>query len=357
MSFPSQNWFRVLFGFEETVEAVKRNFLVRPFSDHVTLKSKVNGETYNAGRFTVRNILSFEVLTPVGGGRVHMVRGNGRRSSKLYLIDVLESQSYDDFDGATFLAASNFNCLEFAGPGQTAAQGVTCYIHDWTQGPFCALATGAAVVYRNYFIEHGNGAVGQIDEEIHLLKDTPLDKCVRHGYPEPTPQDLQTILNHEWDNPNQFYVGVHENCQVTTKRDSGSMDMFTRAPPGRIAHHVYAAAFNFAGSMPKCPQTLEIGKKMLMAEYRATVLAAWELSRKYPGRKGSNKLLLTVLGGGVFANPRQMICEAIISCKDVIVQSGLEVFIVCWSEGEFQESMNHLGSLVKETNGTVIDAS
>jgi hypothetical protein len=96
---------------------------------------------------------------------------------------------------------------------------------------------------------------------------------------------------------------------------------------------------------------------MLIAEYRATVLAAWELSQKYPGRQGSNKLVLTFLGGGVFANPRAMICEAIISSKDVIVQSGLEVYILCWNRSEFEESMSFLGGLLEETHDAVIGAS
>jgi hypothetical protein len=96
---------------------------------------------------------------------------------------------------------------------------------------------------------------------------------------------------------------------------------------------------------------------MLIAEYRATVLAAWEPSQKCPGRQGSNKLVLTFLGGRIFANPRAMICKAIISCKDVIVQSGLEVYILCWNRSEFEESMSFLGALVEERHGTVIGAS
>jgi hypothetical protein len=76
---------------------------------------------------------------------------------------------------------------------------------------------------------------------------------------------------------------------------------------------------------------------LLIAQYRATVLAAWELSHKYPGRKGSNKLVLTGLGGGAFANPGDMVPRAIISCKDLIVQSGLEVYMICWNQDTFDE--------------------
>ncbi|OHS92958.1 hypothetical protein TRFO_12142 [Tritrichomonas foetus] len=57
------------------------------------------------------------------------------KSSKLYLVDILTSQNHADFQGATFQAASNFNCLEFIGSKQSAASGVNNYALDHTQGP------------------------------------------------------------------------------------------------------------------------------------------------------------------------------------------------------------------------------
>jgi hypothetical protein len=321
-SFSPSGWFETLFGFRESVREVYADFTVTEFDDHAELTSKVNGRTFNAGRFTVRNIPSFPTYAPVGGGKLHVIRGNGL-SGKDNIVDVLLAQSNKLFDGATFLAASNFNCLEFVGMSQTAADGVTQYCGDATQGPYCALAAGAATVYRNYFMKHESGKQGQLEEEVHLLRATPLDPFVKHGYPRLTARELASIAKHDWDDLDQFYVGVHENCEVTTTRSRRRL--FKLAPPERIVHQVYAAALNFGGSVAQCEDSIRIGGQILTAEYRATVLAAWELSRKYPGRKGSNRLVLTFLGGGVFGNPRDMICKAIIESKDVIVQSGLEV--------------------------------
>ena len=44
--------------------------------------------------------------------------------------------------------ASQFNLLEMTGPEITPEDGVTRYAHDRTQGPACAIAAGAATVYR-----------------------------------------------------------------------------------------------------------------------------------------------------------------------------------------------------------------
>ena len=45
-------------------------------------------------------------------------------------------------------------------PGVSPEDGVTRYMHDPTQGPACAIAAGAATVYRNYFVPVGE-ACGQ----------------------------------------------------------------------------------------------------------------------------------------------------------------------------------------------------
>ena len=56
-----------------------------------------------------------------------------------------------ELDGALFQVASQFNLLEMTGPSATPEDGVTRYSADHTQGPACAIAAGAATIYRNYF--------------------------------------------------------------------------------------------------------------------------------------------------------------------------------------------------------------
>jgi hypothetical protein len=55
------------------------------------------------------------------------------------------------YAGALFQVASQFNLLEMVSPEITPEHGVTRYQHDRTQGPACAIAAGAATIYRNYF--------------------------------------------------------------------------------------------------------------------------------------------------------------------------------------------------------------
>src|SRR5262249_52113754 len=57
--------------------------------------------------------------------------------------------------------------LEMASPDVTPEHGVTRYQSDHTQGPACAIAAGAATIYRNYFVpigdNHGQTAKRQLD--------------------------------------------------------------------------------------------------------------------------------------------------------------------------------------------------
>jgi hypothetical protein len=112
---------------------------------------------------------------------------------------------HPDFAGATFQVASQFNALEMVGPNVTPEHGVTRYMHDPTQGPACAIAAGAATIWRSYFAP-GGGAVGQTaDRQIDTLAglgaalsrhlDRPLRSLweMRNGYALATPDGLHEI--------------------------------------------------------------------------------------------------------------------------------------------------------------------
>ena len=350
MAYQAGRWFEHLFGFRESLAAVKENFVVEEKEDHVELTSKVNNRTFNVGTFAVRNISSFKDLPEVGGGKLNIIHGRGGRGCTR-LVDVLQAESEPEFDGATFLAASNFNCLEFVSGSQTAKDGVTGYVYDRTQGPFCVLATGPAVVYRNYFVKH-DGVEGQLEKDIELLANTPINAYVKNGYPYIDREASDKLKEHDWSNLDQFMVGIHSNLEVTTTRGG---EGFVDAPPGRIVHHVFGAALSYTYYCHTDETTLMIGEALLRAQYQATILAGWEHSLKFPGRAGSKRVVLTLLGGGVFGNSMEMIAEAIASCKDLIVKSGLEVYVVCFSDGSFREILPLLESVMQETHGKVIE--
>ena len=65
--------------------------------------------------------------------------------------------------------ASQFNVLEMISEHVTPEEGVTRYAWDRTQGPACAIAAGAATIYRNYFVPVGDGVGQTADRQIDAL--------------------------------------------------------------------------------------------------------------------------------------------------------------------------------------------
>ena len=69
---------------------------------------------------------------------------------------------------------------------------------------------------------------------------------------------------------------------------------------------------------------------ILQASYEATLLAAVEQA----GSGGSNKVLLTRLGGGAFGNDPDWIDSAIERALGVVADAGLDISIVCYGRAD-----------------------
>ncbi|EAX96662.1 hypothetical protein TVAG_489440 [Trichomonas vaginalis G3] len=345
------SYFGSVFGFEESIQKVYSNIdISKDSTGNILMHNKILNETYSAGKFEVVGINDIPKHEDRNNGTLNIIVGGRTNPDELSPVDSLASQSIPENDGATFLAASNFNCLEFTSEYQSARDGISSYEYDPTQGPYCAIACAPGALYRNYFVEI-NGKRGQFEHVINLLHETPLR--VQGGYPS-IDQKEERSLNEsgfDWNNLNHYKIGSHSNLTVTTSRLNGRI---MKTDMKQIAHHVYAAAFNFNGNVVETPFTTEISEYLLEAEYKATILQAWDNSIKYAGRKGSNKLYLTLLGGGVFGNPMDLICDSITNNIDLIKRSGLEVYVVCFSHSIYNKVYPFLAESVKETNGKVV---
>ena len=344
-------WFFELFGFIEDSKSVYKNIRCENLNNNIIIHSLINDKKFNSGIFSLRDISSFKNLTPKGNGKIHLIEGRGTSSTKQELIDVLKSQSLPENNGSTYLAASNFNCLEFCHHGQTASLGITDYYLDITQGPYCALATGPSLLYRNYFVPIDDKNIGQLNKEINLLERTPIK--IQHGYALIDSKNESKLKNINWDDLNLFQVGIHQNCQVTMSRNK-SNDFKIFYDSNQIVHHVYAAAFNYVNDVSPTPLNYKIGEKLLEAEYKLAVLSAWENSLLFPNLLGSNKLYLTLLGGGVFRNPKEMIINSLIKFLDLIIESGLDVYIICYTESSTKQIKPLISKYVETTGGSFI---
>src|ERR1700737_279809 len=193
------DWFEKLTGFRETgYDETRAKLKV----EGRQLQSVVNGKSYGIGEL---ELVSLQAL-------LEGVRSSnglaGRLKASVVTGDVRQMHRLPENAGALFQVASQFNMLEMTGPGVTPENGVTIYQHDHTQGPACAIAAGAATIYRNYFAPVG-GSNGQTTERqfdgladlggaLAAALNQPINNLweMKNGYALCTRAGLDSIADH-----------------------------------------------------------------------------------------------------------------------------------------------------------------
>ncbi len=236
-----------------------------------------------------------------------------------------------ELEGALFQAASQFNVLEMAGPSVTPEDGVRGYVDDHTQGPACALAAGAAAIYRNYFApvdgESGQTRERQIDalrpmgEALSSKLGRPVSELwtMSNGYALCTEDGLDAIagLLAECTDAgrdelrSRLAIGVHRDVEVTDVRNG----------PRRLVSQAFCSALPVAYGGGRQSAWELFARLVLEASYEATLLSAVEMSAA--GRSGI--VLLTRVGGGVFGNADAWIDGAIVRALGIVEHAGLDV--------------------------------
>ncbi|MBU6257923.1 MAG: hypothetical protein KGO01_05825 [Burkholderiales bacterium] len=295
------------------------------------LRSLANGKSYGIGRL---ELLSLRELRQRAGSGLP-VRGECR----IRAIHGEAGQLHADaaHHRALFQVASQFNLLEMAGPGVVPEEGVTGYVNDPTQGPACAIAAGAATIYRNYFVpvngEIGQRADRQIDglaslgAELGRRMNEPAREIwtMRNGYAMFEPRAVGRVSNYlagldegERDAIRQMLqIGVQWDVEVT----AGG------APQGQQVTQAFCSALPIGyhhDGQSALEQWEPVARLVLDALYEATLWAAVINAQN----GGSRTVLLTFVGGGVFRNKVEWIRSAIERAVRATAGHGLDIVVV-----------------------------
>jgi hypothetical protein len=254
--------------------------------------------------------------------------------------DVWEIHQRPEFAGAVFQVASQFNLLEMIGPHKTPEDGVTIYQYDGTQGPACAMAAGAATIYRNYFADVGGRSGQTKDRQLDALAD--LGSALRkrlapdvgelwsmvNGYAlahrdgldaitqlldRSTPDDIDDLRGH-------LRIGLHRDVEVTDA-----------SRPFPLVSQAFCSALPVAYGDVSPRRWLGLACLVLEAAYEATLWAAVENARR--GR--SKTVLLTSLGGGAFGNTESWIDAGLLRALKLAAGFDLDVRLVSYGEPPF----------------------
>jgi hypothetical protein len=321
-----RDWFERLTGFQEKNYDETRAKLTVSGN---RLRSLVNGESYGIGELELVSLEALRNRVSAGAGLA------GRLQVGVVTGDVRQMHQKPENAHAMFQVASQFNLLEMVSPAITPEDGVTRYQSDLTQGPACAIAAGAATIYRNYFVPVGDGFGQTKDRQLDTLSemgdvlskqvDRPISALweMQNGYALCSREGLDVINGHlEALGPEQkdilrgkLNIGIHYDVEVTDaprgQRPSVSQAFCSALPLG-----VYTR-------VP--PEYWErFATLILEAAYEATILAAILNAQ----RGASNIVLLTQLGGGVFGNKDDWIHAAMRRALKLVSGRDLDVKLV-----------------------------
>lgn len=326
------DWFERITGFKEADYETTRS---RLSVEGEWLVSAADGRRHGIGVLTTPTLGELRSRAPLGTGP--------RTTVRCLSADARELHSDPAFAGATVQVASQFNLLEMVGPQIGPEHGVTRYIHDATQGPACAIAAGAATIYRNYFVPV-DGGIGQTAERqidtlaslgeelaVRLGRDRTALWTMRNGYALCTANGLAAIermlgnaTEAERDEMRALLaVGAHRDVEVTD----------VDGPHRPRVTQIFCSALPVAYTRIPAPHWARFATLVLEAAYEATLLAACE----QVSSGGSPMVLLTRLGGGAFGNDRQWIDGAIERALRSVEHAGLDVRLV--SRGAIDPSM------------------
>jgi len=334
------DWFERLTGFREVSYADTRAKLE---VEGRRLRSIVNGQSWEIGELEVVSLAALRqraTASPSGRPKVRIVQG-----------DVRKMHAAPEYAGALFQVASQFNALEMTSPDVTPEDGVTRYQYDRTQGPACAIAAGAATLYRNFFAPVGGGigqtADRQIDglaavgEALSRLTSRPVAELwrMRNGYALCGPEGLEAISAALGKLGQAETDALRENLAITVH--SGVEVTDPQAPPRSIVSQAFGSALPVAYTNVPARHWRAFATLVLEAVYEATLWAGIENARL----AGSKIVALTMLGGGVFGNDEAWIFAAIRRALQVVAARDLDVRVVSYGAPSsdlvaFVESLN-----------------
>jgi hypothetical protein len=322
------DWFEKLTGFAETNYDDTRTKLKVEGS---RLHSLVSGESFGIGELELVPLQALRV-------RLKSAKGpTGRLKAKVTTGNVREMHRSPEYVGALFQVASQFNLLEMIGPSVTPDDGVTRYENDPTQGPACAIAAGAATIYRNYFAPVG-GSLGQKAErqldglaELGAALSGALKQPVevlwtmQNGYAQCTRAGLDAIAKHLGSVSakqvdalrGKLCIGIHRDVEVTE----------AAGDPRPLVSQAFCSALPVAysrGVLP--PHWKAFGSLVLEAAYEATMVAAVLNAQ----RGASNIVLLTELGAGAFGNDPAWVHAAMRRALEMMSDFDLDVKLVSY---------------------------
>jgi hypothetical protein len=267
-------WFEHFFGFTESSWNYKME----------TMPQFVQN---NTGTFNTYSITQLKESCKI----CDLKQTHEHRKLKIFFRKVRSPENEQLFDTSAlqytsqkslFQVASNFNCHELPSEHYSVRSGkyLTELMTDATQGPSAAAGTMFGTILRvaNF-------------PNINLLEDTPLTVKKGKMY-DHNCKDLECKFDTD-----KIKIGLHENVAASYKRMNRQIE-FNDNPA--VIDQVYTSTCIFTKK-----SSIPLTKILLEKAYEGTYLSGIKCKSK--------RIVLTLIGGGVFSNPIELIIDEIIN--------------------------------------------
>ncbi len=315
------DWFKKLTGFTEGAYPQVRAKLE---VDGNHLRSRVNERSWVVGTLETPTLAELRERARKAAGDL-----SGQLKVSIVSGDVRELHRSSASASALFQVASQFNLLEMTGPEVSPERGVTIYEYDPTQGPACAIAAGAATIYRNYFAPVAGQAGQTRDRQIDCLRDIGVALgneseslwAMRNGYALCTATGLEEIdrklhalgPDGVGDLRDRLRIGLHWQVEVTDT-----------VAPGHLVSQAFCSALPVRYTRVPPQHWRSFATLVLEGAYEATLWAAVLNDHHHASRT----VYLTRVGGGAFGNDAAWIDAAMRRALQRVDGIGLDVRIV-----------------------------
>jgi len=317
------DWFEKLTGFREAEYDVTRSRLEVVGG---RLHSNVNDQSYDIGDLETPSLKELRQRAQVVSGNVA-----GRVKVSCVSGDVRTMHRDLANRNALFQVASQFNLLEMTGPDVSPEDGVSRYAYDHTQGPACAIAAGAATIYRNYFADVDGHSGQKRRRQIDCLRDLGAALgnhsgalwTMRNGYALCTEKGL-TAIDHLLATSSDaqidelrslLRIGLHWNVEVTDTPN-----------PRPLVSQAFCSALPVSYSSIPARQWRAFATLVLEGAYEATLWAATVNVQ----RSSSNVVFLTQVGAGAFGNDDSWVQSALRRALETVKAIDLDVRIISY---------------------------
>lgn len=321
------DWFERITGFKETSYETTR---ARLAVEDGQLVSDAHDRRYGVGRLELPSLADLRAQASA------LPPSAARTTLRSVIGDVRALHRDPAHGGAMFQVASQFNLLEMTGPSVSPEEGVTRYMHDRTQGPACAIAAGAATIYRNYLVQIGSesgqtrqrqlDALAPLGEALSAALRRPVRSLwtMRNGYALCTPEGLAAIGELLGRADEATRDGLRSRLCIGLQHDVEVTDAEPAVP--QFVTQAFCSALPVAYTTIAPALWRPFASLVLEAAYEATLLAAAIRSAQGQPRT----VFLTSLGGGAFGNDEAWIDAAIERALRRVDRAGLDVAIVSY---------------------------